>query len=91
MSADNWTECPKCSVAPVSRKAQLAEAYGKVTAEEYERLLAAPEVQEERVTLREDYYIGIRAGIFRVSYGASCGACGWRYTFEHRSDDLVIK
>ena len=91
MSADNWTECPRCSPPPPpSRKAQLAEAYGKVSIEEYERLKVAPEVSEERETLREDYHIGIHDRIFMVSYEASCTFCGWRHTFEHR-EDVVTK
>lgn len=103
MSADNWSECPKCIVeicATYEKKvaesaARLQAAYGKVDAEEYlrmsathEELVDGQELAEE--TLREDYEQGIHEGKYFCDYSAVCQQCGWSFTFNHE-EKLKIK
>ena len=82
MSADNWTDCPKCGPESEAWDQKLAAAYGKVSAAEYARLVNARE-EEPGETLREDYQVGIRKGRFRVDYCASCTNCGFRFAYKH--------
>lgn len=87
MSADNWSLCPKCAVISEQQRqkkqAKADKAYGKVSAEEYKRLLDdANFIQLPRETLREDYEISTdKDGQFSVDYGAGCTVC--RFTFEY--------
>ena len=89
MSADNWTTCPKCQIeveAKTWKRVKKAnEAYGKVDAAEYLRLLNhANEPIPEELSLREDYELGMGAdGIFSVGYSCSCRQCGFSFTFKH--------
>ncbi len=91
MSADNWRDCLRChreAKESWQRAAAAARgAYGNVPMAEYESLKAAadspPDVEAE--TLREDYETWIDdAGVFRVTYKASCDKCGFH--FEFRTD-----
>ena len=99
MSADNWTDCPKCK-----QKAEtefnatlelLAHGYGRMPEDEYLKLhkdiLAGVIVKSE--TVREDYEIGIYDGEFCVSYRASCNAngCGFELSFEHNEKIVPVK
>jgi hypothetical protein len=89
MSADNWTTCPRCKAkAEADDKGKIdaaAKAYGKVSAEEYEKLVADARspAQFDTDTLREDYEIGVHNGEFSVSYGCSCNVCGFKFSFKH--------
>lgn len=79
MSADNWGECPKCSKIKAEN---LAKAYGKVPASEYQKLL--DKSKEEKNTLREDYEIWTRlSGVFSVSYSCSCSDCNFEFSYKH--------
>lgn len=97
MSASNWGMCPGCClVGEQIRQAAAARArgaYGQVSAEEYERLrrLALDDKKPE-ATLREDYEIGTNThGQFYVRYGASCEACGFKYTYNHTEATQVAQ
>lgn len=97
MSANNWTGCPKCVAKFEEAKAKAlrdAEAsYGKVSPDEYRRLIAQAEAgkrEEPEDTMREDYEIGMEAsGHFSVGYSASCTACGFRFRFKHERNVLA--
>lgn len=87
MSADNWTICPRCSEKEEARVKQLrlkaGESYGKVTPDEYLKLLEeANKPVKCEDTLREDYDIGVHKGVFTVSYRCSCEVCGLSYNFD---------
>ena len=91
MSADNWTQCPKCRLATVDVKAELDAKYGKISREEYAKLeksLKAAEKEQESDNLREDYEIGIfpdrNTGVprFYVSYSGCCRKCNWSFRFK---------
>lgn len=96
MSANNWRVCPKCIAERAAEKVVAeqvaAKAYGKVSADEYLKLLEAAEDQgavlEE--TLREDYEIYTsESGRFVVSYGCSCSHCGFEHSFSHTENALA--
>ncbi len=89
MGADNWGTCPKC--ADNNRniwerwKREAAEAYGKVSPEEYEQKRKAAEIGPDwdKETFREDYEIGLyKDGKFRVSYGGGCNVCGFNHEYK---------
>ena len=87
MSADRWSECPKCrvdlDVDSKRRAKKAADAYGKVSHDEYERLIADRDKPRKlATTLREDYEIGANEGELRISYHASCEKCGFAYSFK---------
>jgi hypothetical protein len=96
MSADNWTQCPKCFVSN-REKADTAEnlaalAYGRIPVEEYLKKRdetasfrkAISSDDEFTSTLREDYEIGIYSGSFHVNYRAGCSTCG--FSFEYKRE-----
>lgn len=88
MSANNWAVCPKCQADLEARRRQRWEradaAYGQVSRDEHARLVklaqAADDIEE---TLREDYSLGVRGGVFEVSYHCQC-QCGFTYRFRHK-------
>ena len=91
MSANNWTVCPQCQARRVKERTDRAHvaqaAYGKVSAEEYQRLLdniAGMLSYEDKDSMREDYQLGISDGKFSVSYHCSCSKCDFEWSFEHR-------
>jgi predicted Zn-ribbon and HTH transcriptional regulator len=95
MSADKWTQCPRCYVTNRSRANELdreaSESYGNVSVEKFDELRRHAEYFRKSLTtddnicftLREDYEIGIRDGEFSVYYGASCQTCGFKFEFKH--------
>ena len=94
MSADNWTDCPRCAknheVAYGKRVAALEKAYGVVPVDEY---MAMSGVVDRNVatgppknTLREDYEVGVRDGKFICSYRCSCSMCDLAFN-DHAPDD----
>lgn len=93
MSANNWATCPRCVKrlqAEEDAKAEaLAASYGKVSADEYDRLkaeLRATATAETKYELREDYSLGVQPdGKFSVSYHARCSACDFRFSFKHEA------
>lgn len=99
MSADAWRVCPKCKYkheidTRIAEK-KARESYGKVSAEEFDRLR---EVAREMVcklekmdeTLREDYEIYTdETGEFFISYYCWCEACGLKFNFNHKQNVLA--
>ena len=90
MSADSWTECPRCALVhagKITKATALAEkSYGKVSSEEFFRRSAEArrvtnEVLEE--TFREDYEIGLVGHDFIVAYTGRCLACGLEFSYKH--------
>lgn len=92
MSADNWRTCPQClaqsTAAANAAFRKAADAYGKVSAADWEALRdAARELDkaEQKDTLREDYELGTTpSGEFYVSYSCACTECGFSHKFSHR-------
>lgn len=97
MSADNWSICPKCvknrTQELEKKKAEIVKNYGKVSSEEYFRLIDSLKKEEvscsfetkEVLTLREDYEIGISEnGEFSVGYSCSCSTCAFLFRFKHK-------
>lgn len=88
MSANNWQVCPQCERRRSAEQAALVvraqEAYGRVSAAEYKRLVDAacnlPALEE---TLREDWEIGVSGAVFDVGYRCYCEACGFEFRFKH--------
>lgn len=97
MSANNWTECPRCRVGYLAeikvRAEEVANAYGKVPVEEYMRMneeASNPPPFEE--TLREDWYIGMSAdGKFTAKYSCYCKPCGFEFSFEQERDAMQVQ
>lgn len=89
MSADNWAVCPRCAkrheAALVEGSERVAEAYGKVTVEEWDRMRAEQREAEQKVperTFREDYeFYGAEDGEVVANYSGSCTACGLTLNF----------
>lgn len=81
MSADNWTECPRC-VDRANRdyraEVERVEAlYGKVPVEEFDRERAALRAPELDATFRENYeFYGAMSGTVHYNYRGSCTRCG---------------
>ena len=85
MSASNWAVCPKCKQQAEDK---IKDAYGRVSASEYQELLKARDAQlsGNSATLREDWEIGIYNGVFEVSYSASCTECGFEFSYSHNEN-----
>jgi hypothetical protein len=95
MSADNWTQCPRCLVTNKAKADELdkiaSEAYGKVSAEKFDKLRDEAKAFRKalysddnfRSTLREDYEIGMYSGEFQVSYSCGCRTCGFSFSHSH--------
>jgi hypothetical protein len=94
MSANNWTQCPKCDIrlrAEADKKDQLVrDAYGKLPEDKFLRM--RDEAHNFRksltddvfaATLREDYEIGIYSELFEISYSSRCTTCGFAHSFKH--------
>jgi hypothetical protein len=104
MSADNWTDCPRCTKrifdARETRIKEVRDSYGKVSADVFVANLAEAEAMpkgqdEDNVTLREDYGLGITpennavaSKLFYVTYSAYCTVCKWvfKYKYEEKID-----
>lgn len=94
MSADNWAICPKClsnhEEAVSKRQKDVEAAYGKVSSQEYLKLLKDAEDKKKPKnldTLREDFGIGItEKGEFFVSYRGGCDRCGLEFSYSHEEE-----
>lgn len=94
MSADNWTQCPRClkrrAVEVENKTVAVDAAYGNVTVDQFDHLRSElANLKSDRVdeTFREDWEIGLSDGEFFVRYRGSCGSCNLRYEFKY--DDTV--
>lgn len=96
MSADNWTQCPRCIEthnAELKRLSNEIDArYGKVSMEEFDEF--RQEVQEFVLRgvdyqFREDYetFLG-EDGWVHISYRGFCRTCSLAFKFEH--DEKVV-
>lgn len=91
MSADNWAICPRCrDTAEAERQERLrvaADAYGKVSAAEYEALRSAALISEDPEsfqTFRENYeFYGAGEGTIIASYKGHCQRCHLAVQFKH--------
>ena len=89
MSATDWSVCPKCFKAAKEkqerRKRRAKAAYGKVSDEEYQKLLRRANRRIEMPNhLREDYTQGVDdEGEYGVHYRASCADCDYEFEFNH--------
>lgn len=91
MSADNWTQCPRCKrrheVELDAKVREVAEAYGRVSVERFDDLRT--EVDRMRSTeidstLREDWEIGVfDDGVLFIDYKGRCQSCNLQVTFSH--------
>ena len=95
MSADNWTQCPRCYVTNRAKAEELeriaSESYGKVSAEKFDQLRDDAKSFRKAIsgdsnftdTLREDYSIGIEDDEFSVGYSGYCQTCGFSFDYKH--------
>ena len=98
MSADNWTQCPRCYEKNMKRANELdkiaAESYGKVSVDKFDELrneafsFRKAITSDENIaeTLREDYSIGIQDGEFSVGYCGRCDTCGFKFEYKHKEE-----
>ena len=96
MSADNYTECPKCRLnAERDRRLledRIKKSYGVVSAQEYHRMEKELENPIKPTgVLREDYSIGINTGVFKVDYIGTCAECGFSFKFSEKKDILELQ
>lgn len=90
MGADNWSVCPRCSLAAQERKARALtaanKAYGKVSAEDYDRILMKAKEMPDVLKvhdLGEFYELGVDVnGLFTVKYSCRCSQCDFEYAFK---------
>jgi len=90
MSADNWTQCPRClkrrAVEVENKQTQLDASYGKVPLDRFDSMrheLETLKTDKVDETFREDWEIGVFNGEFFVQYKGSCGTCNLRYEFKY--------
>jgi hypothetical protein len=79
VSANNYRNCPRCELRNLEalrqRDAEIEQAYGTVSIEEFDRLRSTvPEPLNP--TLREDYEFYGHDELLQISYRASCDVCG---------------
>lgn len=99
MSADNWTNCPRClkeaEEAFQNHQRQVDGLYGKVPVEEFDKARAALIEDDEALcsptaflTFREDYkFFGAEDGVVTVRYKGECTKC--KTKLEFREDHQI--
>ena len=88
MSADAWRVCPKC-LRSSEKKKELS--YGKVSEEEYLRILVELDSlkDDDTQTLREDYEMFTDSdGVFYLKYSCSCSVCHFHFEYTYQKDLL---
>ena len=91
MSADNWTVCPKCEERTKEAKEhkELISAHGKIElAKSNEMQVKYQQEMEPVQSMREDYELGIREGVFEVSYSSYCETC--KFEFKYKVSKAVV-
>lgn len=92
MSADNWTDCPRCTAKASERivdlARQLTEGYGVLPLDEFDALRdevkRGPQLEE---TFRENYeFYGAPEGTIVADYSGWCVVCGLKADFKYRHD-----
>lgn len=101
MSADNWTNCPRCmdlnAKEITAMEERLRDSYGKIPVDEYETMReAVVEAQYNRdannayskyATFREDYeFYGAENGTLEISYSGQCTKCGLKLQFREEKE-----
>lgn len=94
MSANNWTQCPKCVAAEKERQtkavAKSAKSYGKVDPDKFLAMLEDQKPREIEDTMREDYELGVdSSGDFYVSYRCSCNKCDFEFRYKHECNAMA--
>lgn len=92
MSADRWTQCPKCvdtiQVAHIKAKEALKNMYGTMPADEFvekmNKLEQDPGVEQN---FREDWEIGVFGNGLTIRYYGQCRDCG--FTVEIDEDRTI--
>lgn len=93
MSDENYGTCPRCFKRAVKKYVadtqHLADAYGDVSREEYEKLQAKlgkpPHMGSMPESLRETYECYVdEDGELTIYYGCTCENCGFVYDFNHQ-------
>lgn len=96
MSADAYSDCPKCldraEKEVEARKQAAIDQYGKVSLEEYKKIQRAAsfaygdfmdEIDWKYSTFVEQYEIyGSRTGTLTIFYSGSCNKCGLKLEFK---------
>jgi hypothetical protein len=88
MSADRWSNCPRCLKRREDQTkravAILNEAYGKVSASEWLELKKELEITEPlEPSLREDWEITLTGDKLEIDYLCHCKVCGMSDRFTH--------
>ncbi len=100
MSADNWSQCPRCRIRVWDEKKAALEAvqatYGKIPADDFVADLERAKGMNTDLdnSVREDYEIFIdEHGRFVVSYSAGCrnGGCGYSFEYNHQEQTQVVR
>lgn len=90
MSADGYSQCPRClrrHKEEVDRLTQqLAEAYGKMGHDEYEALagkLSEAQDSTPMDNMRENWeFYGVATGTLHVDYSAVCRICSLEVNYQ---------
>ena len=88
VSADNWTDCPRCTAKHLAEREafekKVEASYGVLPVDKFDAMRR--ELETTRApdpSLREDYEIGISQGKFSASYSGRCDMCGFKFSFTH--------
>lgn len=91
MSADKWTECPRCYARTEGEyealQKRVESEYGKLPKDEYFKLVKeAKEAPCGRTDKHLRVYYNISTdqyGNFSVVYSCRCRVCAFEHTFKH--------
>ena len=92
MSADRWSNCPRCfdiNLKEIERLEQIIRDYengsGRPTDEEEDAYnKAESRLQQFSDTMRQDWDIDLDDdGEFSIDYRASCSVCGFSFKHKH--------
>lgn len=91
MSADRWSECPRCKYLydeSVKEKInEIKSLYGKIPEEEYLQKYRDAKIsllKEFDTSMRQDYeFYGAENGVLNIRFSASCNECGFSWSYKH--------
>lgn len=92
MSADRWSECPKCADKALTLqrdKEAIEDLYtkGLLSRMASQRMIEALDAQPRgEENLREDWEVYQEAGVLHFSYGCSCTDCGFKFSCKIEKD-----
>lgn len=86
MSATNHTECPKCLLR--YQKEDGEPIYGKVSEEEYFKILSDRKKERDTESLNEYYesWIDNKQNKFKMYYRCSCEVCDFTYEYSYEEE-----